>query len=198
MVVAVVGDEGGVLGEDLVEGLLFVLLDGGVDGGLPLGALDHLEEVAAQVADDELALVLLGGDASVDARGEELVEADEEDALAVSGHALGGFDGEERFARAGAAVDDDALRVVEDVEGDALLFGEVVELLAHVVDDARGRWDEVEVAAEGVGELLDGVGLERGALFAGLGGAGELGEALAGTFAGGVMRVALQDGRSSW
>jgi len=39
LLVAVAGDEGGVLGEDLVEGLLLVLLDGGVDDGLPLGAL---------------------------------------------------------------------------------------------------------------------------------------------------------------
>ena len=131
-----------------------------------------------EVADEELALVVLGLDASVDARGEELVEAEEEDALAVVGHALGGFDGEERLARAGAAVDDDALGVVEDVEGDALLFGEVVELLADVVDDELGGRDEVEVAAEEVGELFDGVGLERGAFLAGLGGAGEVGEAV--------------------
>ena len=47
---AVAGDEGGVLGEDLVEGGLLVALDGGGDDGLPVGALDEVEEVAVEVA----------------------------------------------------------------------------------------------------------------------------------------------------
>jgi hypothetical protein len=71
---AVAGDEGGVLGEDLVEGGLRVALDGGGDHRLPVGALDEVEEVAVEVADDELAVVGLGGDAVAGAR-----------------HCLGGF-----------------------------------------------------------------------------------------------------------
>jgi hypothetical protein len=80
---------------------LLVALDGGGDDGLPVGALDELEEVTVEVADDELAFVGLGGDAVFEAGGEELVEAEEQDALALVGHALGGFDGEEGSARAG-------------------------------------------------------------------------------------------------
>jgi hypothetical protein len=47
---------------------------------------------------------------------------------------------------------------VEDVEDDALLLGELVELLADVVEDGVGGGDEVEVAAEVVGDGVDGVG----------------------------------------
>ncbi|MBW2381223.1 MAG: hypothetical protein JRG70_17035, partial [Deltaproteobacteria bacterium] len=70
-------DEGGVLGEDLVEGGLLVALDGGGDDGLPVGALDEVEEAAVEVADDEFAFVGLGGDAVFEAGCEELVEAQE-------------------------------------------------------------------------------------------------------------------------
>jgi len=49
---------------------------------------------------------------------------------------------------------------VEDVEDDALLLGELVELLADVVEDGVGGGDEVEVAAEVVGDGVDGVGVE--------------------------------------
>ena len=200
LVVAVAGDEGGVLGEDLVEGLLLVLLDGGVDGGLPLGALDHLEEVAVEVSDDELAFVGLVGDAVFEACGQELVEAEEQDAVAGARHALGGFDGEEGLACACPAVDEDARGVVEDVEDDALLLGELVELLADVVEEGVGGGDEVEVASEVVGDGVDGLGLERGAFVAGLGGAGVLGEAVdvaregVGGVAGVVDEVAVPSG----
>ncbi len=51
----------------------------------------------------------------------------------------------------GAAVDEDAFGILEDVEDDALFLGEVVELLADVVDDELGGRDEVEVAAEEAG-----------------------------------------------
>jgi hypothetical protein len=47
----------------------------------------------------------------------------------------------------GAAVDagfEDARGVVEDVEDDALLLGELVELLADVVEEGVGGGDEVE------------------------------------------------------
>ena len=88
--------------------------------------------------------------------------------MAGARHALGGFDGEEGLARACAAVDEDARGVVEDVEDDALLLGELVELLADVVEEGVGGGDEVEVASEVVGDGVDGVGLERGAFFAGL------------------------------
>ncbi|MDB4278569.1 hypothetical protein N9917_03070 [Deltaproteobacteria bacterium] len=50
------------------------------------------------------------------------------DAVAGARHALGGFDGEEGLARPCPAVDEDARGVVEDVEDDALLLGELVEL----------------------------------------------------------------------
>ena len=57
-----VGDEGGLL----------VALDCGGDVGLPVGALDEVEEVAVEVADEELAFVGLGGEAVFEAGGEEL------------------------------------------------------------------------------------------------------------------------------
>jgi hypothetical protein len=43
-----VGDEGGVLGEDLVEGGLLVALDGVGDDGLPVGALDEVHWAAEE------------------------------------------------------------------------------------------------------------------------------------------------------
>lgn len=134
--------------------------------------------LAVEVSDDELAVVGLVGDAVFEACGQELVEAEEQDAVAGARHALGGFDGEEGLARPCPAVDEDARGVVEDVEDDALLLGELVELLADVVEEGVGGGDEVEVASEVVGDGVDGLGLERGAFVAGLGGAGVLGEAV--------------------
>ena len=53
-------------------------------------------------------------------------------------------------------------------------MGELVELLADVVEEGVGGGDEVEVASEVVGDGVDCLGLERGAFVAGLGGAGVL------------------------
>ena len=64
--------------------------------------------------------------------------------MAGARHALGGFDGEEGLARPCPAVDEDARGVVEDIEDDALLLGELVELLADVVEEGVGGGDEVE------------------------------------------------------
>ena len=114
--------------------------------------------VAAEVGDEALELFEPAGAALVGVEVHGAAVDARFDAVAGARHVLGGFDGEEGLARPCPAVDEDSRGVVEDGEDDALLLGELVELLADVVEDGVGGGDEVEVAAEVVGDGVDGVG----------------------------------------
>ena len=107
------------------------------------------------VSDDQLTGVVFRAGAGRDARGEELVVRKEQDALSLARKAPGGLDGQQGFPASGPAIDDEASGVMEGIEDAALLLGELGELGAGVGEDGVHGGDQVEVAAEEVGELFD-------------------------------------------
>ena len=106
------------------------------------------EELAEQIVDGHGADARLGGGDGAQVLGQQQVEAEEEDALALGGELGGAAQGQEGLARAGAAADAQAGELGEGIEGDRLVLRQAGEARiaqesaltpARTVGHARGE-----------------------------------------------------------